>query len=96
MQTINYILSDSSHIYKQSDVILLSWPLNWNMSTDIIRNDLDYYELYLDPRTPAMTYSFRTVAWKWVNEEAKMINDFLKSYQDYTISPFRVRPIANV
>ena len=28
----------------QSDAILLTYPLNWNVSRDVMRNDLEYYE----------------------------------------------------
>ena len=75
---------------KQADTILLTYPLNWNMSRDIMKNDLLFYEDLTDLRTPALTWSFFTVGFKWVNEDARMQNYFLKSYQDYVIQPFKV------
>ena len=76
----------------QADTILLTYPLNWNMSRDIMRNDLQIYEQVTDDRTPAMTWSFFTVGWKWVGDVARMQSTFLRSYQDYLISPFNVNP----
>ena len=75
---------------KQADVIMLNYPLNWNYSADIMKNDLEFYELMMSDRTPAMTWSWFTIGWKWVNEYSKMTAYFLKSYQDYTIEPFKV------
>lgn len=81
---------DKNNTVKQADTIMLTYPLNWNMSRDIMRNDLEYYELLTTPHTPAMTWSFFTVGWKWVDDEAKTNAYFLKSYQDYIIQPFKV------
>ncbi len=74
----------------QADTTLLTYPLNWNMSRDIMRHDLEFYEQFTSDRTPALTWSFFTVGWKWVGEEAKLNAYFLKSYQDYIIQPFKV------
>jgi trehalose/maltose hydrolase-like predicted phosphorylase len=75
---------------KQADTIMLNYPLNWNYSADIMKNDLQYYELLITDRTPAMTWSWFTIGWKWVNEQSKMRSYFLKSYQDYIIQPFKI------
>ena len=83
-------VSERNNTIKQADTILLTYPLNWNMSRDIMRNDLEYYERLTSERTPAMTWSFFTVGWKWVDDESKMTAYFLKSYQDYVIQPFKV------
>ena len=84
-------LSEKNNTVKQADTIMLTYPLNWNMSREIMLNDLEYYELLTTTRTPAMTWSFFTVGWKWVNENAKASAYFLKSYKDYLIQPFKVR-----
>jgi len=75
---------------KQADTIMLNYPLNWNYSVDIMKNDLEFYELLTSERTPAMTWSWFTIGWKWVGEESKMKSYFIKSYQDYIIEPFKV------
>jgi hypothetical protein len=60
------------------------------MSHDIMRNDLDYYELLMDEDTPAMTWSFFTVGFKMVKEDLKMQSYFAQSHQDYVQDPFKV------
>ncbi len=85
----------SNSSIKQADAILLTYPLAWNMSVDIMRNDLISYETPVTTaRTPAMTHSWFTVGFKWVEEEAKTNEYFIKSYQDYMVMPFRVRMIS--
>lgn len=49
----------------QADTILLTFPLHWNMSEDIMKNDLDYYETVTSKDTPAMTPVFTLLAGKW-------------------------------
>ena len=75
---------------------MLNYPLNWNYSIDIMKNDLQYYENYVTDRTPAMTWSWFTIGWKWVKEHSKMRAYFLKSYQDYLIQPFKVTISASL
>ena len=81
-------------IVRQADTMLLTYPLNWNMSADIMKNDLLFYEQLTDTKTPGLTWSFFTVGFKWVGEEARMQNYFLKSYQDYLIQPFKVGTVV--
>lgn len=75
---------------KQADTLLLGYPLNWNMSRDILKNDLQYYEDLIDERTPAMTYSFMTVAWKFAEQQSRTMSAFQMSYQNYLVQPFKV------
>ena len=42
---------------KQADVVLLNYPLMWNMPDDVKRNDLELYEEITDVFGPAMTWS---------------------------------------
>ena len=81
---------DVNQNVKQADTILLGWPLNWNMSHEIWRNDLEFYEPLTSHRTPAMTHSFFTVGWKWIGEDNKAGSSFLKSYTDYLKKPFNI------
>lgn len=74
----------------QADTIMLGYPLNWNMSLDIYRNDLEYYETKIDQATPSLTWSFFTVGWKWVEDTSKAKAYFLKSYQDFVVQPFKI------
>ena len=91
-----FLHTEADRPIMQADAVLLTYPLNWNMSADIMKNDLLFYEMMLSPRTPATTWSFFTVGFKWVQEEARMQNYFLKSYQDYLIQPFKVRRVQNI
>jgi len=83
-------LAETDGPIKQADTIMLNYPLNWNYSVDIMKNDLEFYELLMTDRTPAMTWSWFTIGFKWVAEYSKMRSFFLKSFQDYTIQPFKV------
>ena len=92
LPTFIYLFSGNNRTNKQADTIMLGWPLNWNMSRDIQRNDLERYEIpETDDRSPAMTWSWFTIGWRWVNEPSKVENYFEKSYRDYMIQPFKVR-----
>jgi len=81
---------------KQADTIMLNYPLNWNYSVDIMKNDLDFYELLISERTPAMTWSWFTIGWKWIGEDSKMRAYFLQSYKDYIVHPFKVTVLGLV
>ncbi len=41
---------------KQADVVLLGFPLLWQMPDEVRRNDLELYEPITDPEGPAMTW----------------------------------------
>ena len=75
---------------KQADVLMLGYPLNWNVSRDVIKNDLEYHEELIDPDTPAMTYGFMAVAWKFAEDFSKMRSTFRSSYENYFQQPFKV------
>ena len=71
-------------------MLLLGYPLNWNMSRDIMKNDLEYHEELIDADTPAMTYGFMSVAWKFAEDFSKMRSTFRASYENYFQQPFKV------
>eukprot|EP01147_Barroeca_monosierra_P000346 gene346-3710_t len=48
---------------KQADVILLGYPLNFNMSKTIRRNDLEFYAKVTDQNGPAMTWSMFSIGY---------------------------------
>ena len=74
---------------KQADVIMLGYPLNYNMSIDVQKNDLEFYEGLTTNQTPAMTWSFYSIGWQRVNELEKRDYYFRRSYQDYVVEPFK-------
>jgi len=65
---------------KQADVILLGFPLMVNMSLDVRRSDLSFYEPRTNPRGPAMTKSMFAVNWLDVGEYARAETSFRESY----------------
>lgn len=75
---------------------MLIYPLNWNYSYDIMKNDLDLYEPLNEEETPALTWSWYTIGWKWVKEATKMRSYFLKSYQTYLVQPFKVYSLLGI
>lgn len=85
-----WLLAEVHRPIKQADAVMLIYPLNWNYSYDIMKNDLELYESLTDTSTSALTWSWFTIGWKWVNEPAKARSYFLKSYKDYLIQPFKV------
>jgi trehalose/maltose hydrolase-like predicted phosphorylase len=48
-------------LVKQADVVMLTYPWEWNESQAIGRNDLSYYEQRTDPNGPAMTDSIHAI-----------------------------------
>jgi len=65
---------------KQADVILLGFPLMINMSLDVRRNDLSFYEPRTNPRGPAMTKSMFAINWLDVGEYSRAETSFSESY----------------
>ena len=74
---------------KQADVILLGFPLMVNMSFDVRRSDLSFYEPRTNPRGPAMTKSMFAIGWLDVGEPARAETSFNESYVNAK-APFMV------
>ncbi len=75
---------------KQADVILLGFPLMFNMPTDVRKNDLDIYEACTDPNGPAMTKAMFAIGWLELKEFNKASISFKEGYANIT-EPFKVR-----
>lgn len=75
---------------KQASAIMLGYPLNFNMSSEIQKNDLEFYEQLITPRSPAMTQSFMTIGWKFINDKPKARAAFEESYENYVSQPFKI------
>jgi len=75
---------------KQADVVLLGYPLMWNMPEQVRKNDLVYYSARTDPNGPAMTWGMYMVAWLELGTNDDQVNDvFLRSYANIQ-PPFNV------
>jgi len=74
---------------KQADVVLLGFPLMYNMSQEVRRNDLEYYQYKNDPNGPAMTHSMFAVGWLELGNSTAAETEFAKSYANIQ-QPFNV------
>ncbi|XP_029438520.1 protein-glucosylgalactosylhydroxylysine glucosidase [Rhinatrema bivittatum] len=74
---------------KQADVILLGFPLQYPMSPEVHRNDLEIYEAVTDPSGPAMTWSMFAVGWMQLKEIQKAQN-LLKKCLENISEPFQI------
>ncbi|XP_019643989.1 PREDICTED: acid trehalase-like protein 1 [Branchiostoma belcheri] len=77
-------------LIKQADVILLGYPLMWQMSDQVRRSDLNIYEKVTDRTGPAMTWSMFCVGWLELQEYSKARQMFQDSYSIYVKEPFKV------
>eukprot|EP01012_Entosiphon_sulcatum_P003147 TRINITY_DN1089_c0_g1_i2.p1 TRINITY_DN1089_c0_g1~~TRINITY_DN1089_c0_g1_i2.p1 ORF type:complete len:694 (-),score=107.47 TRINITY_DN1089_c0_g1_i2:41-2122(-) len=74
---------------KQADVVLLGYPLMYDMPATVRRNDLLYYAART-PGGPAMTWSMFVVGFLDLADLSTAAKYFTKSYADNTGNPFRV------
>ena len=77
-------------LVKQADVVLLHYPWNMPMSTDMQKSDLEYYSTRTDENGPAMTWGMHSIGYKDLNllEEAAVF--FNHSFQLNMQAPFMV------
>ena len=75
---------------KQADVVLMGYPLLWQMPDDVRRNDLLEYEGVTSPGGPAMTWGVFATGWLDVGDDQKAAVLFNRSYQLYYREPFKV------
>ncbi|GAM22451.1 hypothetical protein SAMD00019534_056260 [Acytostelium subglobosum LB1] len=74
---------------KQADVILLGFPLMYNMSLQTRASDLAYYQERTTQYGPAMTYSMFTIGWLEVGDMAAATKSWSSSYSN-SQAPFGV------
>ena len=55
-----------------------------------MKNDLEKYEQIIHQDSPAMTWSWFAIGFKWVGNEQKKQTYFTRSYSNYMVSPFKV------
>jgi trehalose/maltose hydrolase-like predicted phosphorylase len=75
---------------KQSDVVLLSYPLEIIQDEAQIRKDLDYYTPRLSPNGPAMGAAINAILYNRIGEDKKSAELFLTSYKPNEVPPFGV------
>ncbi|KYQ91148.1 acid trehalase-like protein 1 [Tieghemostelium lacteum] len=75
---------------KQADVILLGYPLMYNMSTEVRSNDLIYYQTKTDiVNGPAMTWAMFVVGWLELGQPQEASKLWPQSYSNAQ-QPFNV------
>lgn len=75
---------------KQADAVLLQYPLEWPMSTEVAANTLNYYAPRTDPDGPAMTDSAHAINAAAIGEPGCQTNTYLNR----AIRPFEKEPFA--
>ena len=77
-------------LIKQADTVLLIYPLEWPMSSEVAANTLDYYAEHTDPDGPAMTDAMHAVDSAQIGEPGCATNTYLNR----AIKPFIRDPFA--
>ncbi|XP_077992790.1 protein-glucosylgalactosylhydroxylysine glucosidase-like [Glandiceps talaboti] len=75
---------------KQADVVLLGFPMMWEMSNEVRQNDLDMYEPVTDPFGPAMTWGMHCIGHLELENYDKAEDLYDRSYSLYMREPYKV------
>ncbi|MBN3294954.1 PGGHG glucosidase, partial [Amia calva] len=74
---------------KQADAVMLGFPLEFPMTPEVRRHDLEMYEPVTDPEGPAMTWGVFAVGWLELGEVSRAQEQLNKSYRNIQ-EPFQV------
>ncbi|KAM4846548.1 protein-glucosylgalactosylhydroxylysine glucosidase isoform 2-T2 [Thomomys bottae] len=74
---------------KQADVVLLGYPVPFQLSPDVRRKNLEIYEAATSPQGPAMTWSMFAVGWMELKDPTRA-RSFLDRSFAYVTEPFKV------
>ncbi|ODV88357.1 glycoside hydrolase family 65 protein [Tortispora caseinolytica NRRL Y-17796] len=84
-----YDTMNGSVVIKQADVVLLYYPLNYSISLDQSRNDLQFYAQAQSPDGPAMTWAIFQISTAHLQNSGCSAYTFLEySHQPYLRTPF--------
>ncbi|RFU27066.1 hypothetical protein B7463_g9262, partial [Scytalidium lignicola] len=76
-------------IIKQADVVLINYPLEYQITPQIARNNMEYYALRNSPYGPQMTWSIHAISESELQTSGCASYTYiLYSYQPYIRSPF--------
>ncbi|UJR22365.1 hypothetical protein I4U23_025427 [Adineta vaga] len=82
----------SPHSYVcPEDVLFLTYPLNFNVTPEIIRNDAETYIPVTCQENAGMTGPIHAIVWLMLNEPLKAEGEFNRSLQACTYAEFHVR-----
>ena len=74
---------------KQADVVMLGYPLAWNLSESSQRNDLKIYANVTNPDGPGMTWAIHSIVYRDLGDEAAAARYFVKGYDSYVRGSFK-------
>lgn len=77
----------SSKQLKQADVVLLTYPMEYPMPSDVAINDLNFYAARTDPQGPAMTNSVQAIIAAQFGLPS-FATFFSRAYAPYVIGPY--------
>ena len=74
---------------KQADVVMLGYPLSYEMPLTTQQNDLAIYAKATDPNGPGMTWSIHSIVYRDIGNETEAARYFLKGYDSYVRGAFK-------
>jgi trehalose/maltose hydrolase-like predicted phosphorylase len=77
----------SSKQLKQADVVLLTYPMEYPMPSDVAINDLNFYAARTDPQGPAMTNSAQAIIAAQFGLPS-FTTFFSRAYEPYVVGPY--------
>ncbi|RDI96812.1 glycoside hydrolase family 65 protein [Dyella solisilvae] len=86
LQFAGYSPSSSKQL-KQADVVLLSYPMEYPMPSDVAINDLNFYAARTDPLGPAMTNSVQAIIAAQFGLPS-FVTFFNRAYEPYVMGPY--------
>jgi hypothetical protein len=73
------------------DVLFLTYPMNFNVTPEIIRNDAETFIPITCQENAGMTGPIHAIVWLMLNETEKAEGEFNRSLQACTYGEFHVR-----
>ncbi|CAF3616798.1 unnamed protein product [Adineta steineri] len=80
-----------SNHYFSEDVLYLTYPMNFNVTPEIIRNDAETFIPITCQENAGMTGPIHSIVWLLLNETLKAEGEFNRSLQACTYGEFHVR-----
>ncbi|CAF1534955.1 unnamed protein product, partial [Adineta steineri] len=92
IQWDNAVAPSSPHTYVcPEDVLYLTYPMNFNVTPEIIRNDAETFIPITCQENAGMTAPIHSIVWLQLNETLKAEGEFNRSLQACTYGEFHVR-----
>ncbi|CAF1535077.1 unnamed protein product, partial [Adineta steineri] len=92
IQWDNAVAPSSPHTYVcPEDVLYLTYPMNFNVTPEIIRNDAETFIPITCQENAGMTGPIHSIVWLMLNETLKAEGEFNRSLQACTYGEFHVR-----